>query len=99
MGAKWNGEALGTDARVASDDMRRFFNPALYRIIMHDQRGAGKSRPYACLEENTTKHLIDDIETLRCVPRARVCVCVFCVVPVSVVSMSGYTFAHMQSLT
>lgn len=38
---------------------------AVYRIVLFDQRGCGKSRPSACLEENTTPHLIDDIEVLR----------------------------------
>lgn len=45
--------------------MRRFWNPAVYRIILFDQRGAGRSRPHAGLEDNTTEHLVEDIETLR----------------------------------
>lgn len=44
---------------------RRFFNPDDYRIILYDQRGAGKSTPHAELKDNTTTHLIDDIETIR----------------------------------
>lgn len=44
---------------------RCFFDPAYYRIILFDQRGAGKSTPYASLENNTTPHLIADIELLR----------------------------------
>src|SRR5690554_2572747 len=44
---------------------RRFFNPKAYRIVVFDQRGAGRSRPLGSLEANTTWHLIDDIETLR----------------------------------
>jgi len=44
---------------------RRFFDPAAYRIVLLDQRGAGKSTPHASLEENTTWHLIADIEKLR----------------------------------
>lgn len=44
---------------------RRFFDPAYYRIILMDQRGAGKSTPYAELADNTTLHLIADIELLR----------------------------------
>lgn len=44
---------------------RRFFDPAYYRIILIDQRGAGKSIPYAELADNTTTHLINDIELLR----------------------------------
>jgi proline iminopeptidase len=45
--------------------MRRFFNPKVYRIVLFDQRGCGKSTPHASLEDNTTWHLVDDIETLR----------------------------------
>ncbi|UCG15845.1 MAG: prolyl aminopeptidase [Phycisphaerales bacterium] len=45
--------------------MRRFFNPDKYLIVLHDQRGAGKSKPYAELRENTTQNLVEDIEHLR----------------------------------
>ena len=44
---------------------RRFFDPHHYRIICFDQHGAGRSRPFAELTNNTTQHLIDDIEKLR----------------------------------
>lgn len=44
---------------------RRFFDPSKYRIILFDQRGSGKSTPHACLEDNTTWHLVADIEKLR----------------------------------
>ncbi|KAG0492905.1 hypothetical protein HPP92_006303 [Vanilla planifolia] len=44
---------------------RQFFDPEFYRIILFDQRGAGKSTPHACLEENTTWDLVSDIELLR----------------------------------
>jgi proline iminopeptidase len=44
---------------------RRYFDPASYRIILFDQRGSGKSTPHASLEENTTWHLVADIERLR----------------------------------
>jgi proline iminopeptidase len=44
---------------------RRQFDPARYNILVFDQRGAGKSTPYASLEANTTWHLVEDIETLR----------------------------------
>jgi proline iminopeptidase len=44
---------------------RRYFDPAEYRIILFDQRGCGKSTPFASLEENTTWHLVSDIEALR----------------------------------
>lgn len=44
---------------------RRFFDPRHYRIILFDQRGAGRSAPSAEVVDNTTQHLIDDIEALR----------------------------------
>ena len=46
-------------------DHRRFFDPAAYRIVLFDQRGAGRSTPHAALEENTTWDLVADIERLR----------------------------------
>jgi len=45
--------------------MRRFFDPDIYRIVLFDQRGSGKSTPHACLENNTTWDLVGDIERLR----------------------------------
>ena len=44
---------------------RRFFNPEAYRIILFDQRGCGKSRPHANLEQNTTWDLVADLEKIR----------------------------------
>jgi proline iminopeptidase len=44
---------------------REFFDPAAYRIVLFDQRGAGKSDPFASLNNNTTWHLVSDIERLR----------------------------------
>jgi proline iminopeptidase len=44
---------------------RQLFDPAAYRIILFDQRGAGQSTPHASLEHNTTLDLVRDIETLR----------------------------------
>ena len=44
---------------------RRFFDPAAYRVVIYDQRGAGRSQPQGLLEDNTTPHLVADIETLR----------------------------------
>lgn len=44
---------------------RRFFDPARYRIVLFDQRGAGQSTPFAELTDNTTAHLVDDIEAIR----------------------------------
>jgi proline iminopeptidase len=49
----------------ASAMHRRFFDPAHYRIVIFDQRGAGRSRPHGDLTENTTPHLIGDMEKLR----------------------------------
>jgi proline iminopeptidase len=48
-----------------SPSHRRYFNPQKYRIILFDQRGSGKSKPYACIEENTTQDLVEDIEKIR----------------------------------
>lgn len=48
-----------------ADWIREFFNPERYRVVMFDQRGAGKSTPSACLKDNTTWHLICDIQKLR----------------------------------
>src|SRR5688572_33402800 len=44
---------------------RRFFDPAVYKIVLFDQRGAGRSTPTASVHENTTAHLVRDSETLR----------------------------------
>ena len=44
---------------------RRFFNPDRFLIVLHDQRGCGRSKPFAELRENTTQHLVRDIEKLR----------------------------------
>lgn len=48
-----------------SPDMRRFFDPKHYRIILFDQRACGRSSPLAVLEENTTWDIVEDIEKLR----------------------------------
>jgi len=55
-----HGGPWGTEAK-----MRRFFDPKRYRIVLFDQRGCGKSRPHASLVDNTTWHLVEDIERLR----------------------------------
>jgi len=44
---------------------RRFFDPSHYRIVVYDQRGAGRSTPLGELADNTTAHLVADIERLR----------------------------------
>ena len=48
-----------------SPAMRRYFDPAIYRIVLFDQRGCGRSRPHASVEANTTWHLVADIELIR----------------------------------
>ncbi len=54
------GPGGGTDAK-----QRRFFDPEAYRIVLFDQRGCGRSKPHASLHENTTWHLVADMEKLR----------------------------------
>ncbi|UWR57978.1 prolyl aminopeptidase [Phaeobacter inhibens] len=49
----------------SSPAMRRYFDPERYRIILFDQRGCGRSRPYASCEDNTTWHLVADMEIIR----------------------------------
>ena len=49
----------------SSPEMRRFFDPGKYRIILFDQRGCGRSTPHSELRENTTWDLIDDMESIR----------------------------------
>ncbi|KAG8891619.1 hypothetical protein FRB99_003454 [Tulasnella sp. 403] len=48
-----------------SEKDRRYFDPKVYKIVLFDQRGAGKSTPSASIEENTTWDLVADIEKLR----------------------------------
>ena len=48
-----------------SPAMRRYFNPNEYRMILFDQRGCGRSRPHASVENNTTWDLVRDIEMIR----------------------------------
>ena len=45
--------------------MRRYHDPSRYRIVLFDQRACGRSTPHASIDENTTWHLVDDIEQLR----------------------------------
>ena len=54
------GPGAGCDVRA-----RSFFDPDAYRIVLFDQRGCGRSRPHASLIDNTTWHLVADIERLR----------------------------------
>lgn len=68
-----SGNPLGTPVIVVhggpgggtSPQMRRYFDPELYRIILLDQRGCGQSRPHAEINHNTTGHLISDMEQVR----------------------------------
>ncbi len=55
------GPGGGTDPSCS-----RFFDPVFYHVILVDQRGCGQSRPLAKLEANTTDHLIEDFEAIRC---------------------------------
>jgi proline iminopeptidase len=48
-----------------SPDYRRFFDPEYYRIILVDQRGAGRSTPHSEIRENTTWDIVEDLEKLR----------------------------------
>lgn len=48
-----------------SPEHRRLFDPARYDVLLFDQRGCGRSTPHACLDANTTWHLVADIEKLR----------------------------------
>lgn len=54
------GPGAGSDA-----SSRRFFDPDVYRIVVFDQRGAGRSTPHAELEDNTTQTLVADMEAIR----------------------------------
>ena len=54
------GPGGGTDP-----SQRRYWAPRAYHIVLFDQRGCGKSTPYASLEANTTSHLVDDMERIR----------------------------------
>lgn len=55
----------GGPGGTISPTQRRLFDPALYDVILFDQRGCGKSTPNASLEANTTWHLVADVERLR----------------------------------
>ncbi|WP_184720825.1 prolyl aminopeptidase [Caulobacter sp.] len=55
----------GGPGGAVNPTMRRFFDPAKWRMTLFDQRGCGRSRPNASLDDNTTWSLIEDIERLR----------------------------------
>lgn len=48
-----------------SPAMRRYFDPKIYRVVLFDQRGCGRSRPHASVENNTTWDLVADVERIR----------------------------------
>ncbi|MFW2542821.1 prolyl aminopeptidase [Primorskyibacter sp. 2E107] len=48
-----------------SPAMRRYFDPAVFRVVLFDQRGCGRSRPHASVKNNTTWDLVADIEAIR----------------------------------
>jgi proline iminopeptidase len=55
----------GGPGMCCSPVMRQYFNPEEFLIVLHDQRGAGRSKPMAEIRENTTQNLVEDIEQLR----------------------------------
>ena len=69
MGGNPKGEPVvflhGGPGAGSSPSHRRFFDPSHYRIMIFDQRGAGRSKPLGEIQDNTTPHLIADIERLR----------------------------------
>ncbi|MFW2534094.1 MULTISPECIES: prolyl aminopeptidase [unclassified Legionella] len=48
-----------------ANHLRRFFDPQIYRIVLFDQRGCGRSTPHAEFKNNNTQNLLDDIDTIR----------------------------------
>ena len=48
-----------------SPAMRRYFDPSVFRVVLFDQRGCGRSHPHASVDANTTWHLVADIELIR----------------------------------
>jgi proline iminopeptidase len=55
----------GGPGGAINSTMRRYFDPSRWQTVLFDQRGCGKSRPHALLDDNTTWTLIADIERLR----------------------------------
>jgi proline iminopeptidase len=55
----------GGPGGASGSDHRRQFNPQKYKILVFDQRGCGKSTPFASLDNNTTWDLVEDLEKLR----------------------------------
>jgi len=57
--------AHGGPGAGAVASQRRYFDPEKYTVVLFDQRGAGRSTPYASIENNTTDHLVEDMEKIR----------------------------------
>lgn len=55
----------GGPGQGCGENHRRYFDPAVYRIIIFDQRGTNRSTPRACVDENTSQHLIQDMDAIR----------------------------------
>lgn len=55
----------GGPGAACDSSSRRFYDPAVYRIVTFDQRGCGRSTPHCDLQDNTTAELIEDIEKIR----------------------------------
>lgn len=55
----------GGPGSSCNPDMARYFNPEMYRIVLYDQRGCGKSIPRNSIENNTSEELIEDVEKIR----------------------------------
>ena len=56
---------MGDRVQALPRHTRRLFNPNRFHCVLFDQRGCGQSQPHGEIAENTTQHLIDDIEALR----------------------------------
>lgn len=55
----------GGPGSASKPDHRRYFDPVAYRIVLFDQRGCGRSEPAGAIHDNTTSHLVADIEAIR----------------------------------
>lgn len=69
LGGNPNGKPVmflhGGPGGGCTPDNFRYFDPEKFHIVLHDQRGCGKSTPYGELKENNTKELVEDVEKLR----------------------------------
>ncbi len=69
LGGNPNGKPVmllhGGPGAGCSPDNFQYFNPEKFHIVLHDQRGCGKSTPYGELKENNTRELVEDVEKLR----------------------------------